>query len=174
MENNTSITNHDESVTKSDTDQIPSPTAQKPAVKKKGKVYKPLQKPTNRHVAVKTLLEHSELSQSEIGKALNYSTTYVKELKHKLDKTSLVTVKRLKRAYKVVDNILEQKPLQIEKVVNGIVTTINDYPSHTVALDAAKRVIDQHQPIIQRHQQESISINLDGTLLDYSNFRRKD
>lgn len=132
--------------------------------------YKPLQKPTNRHVAVKTLLEHSDLSQSEIGKALNYSTTYVKELKHKLDKTSLVTAKRLKKAYKVVDNILEQKPLEIEKVVNGEIQTIKDYPSHSVALDAAKRVIDQHQPIIQRHQTENLNINLDGTLLDYSSF----
>ena len=174
MENNTTTTPTQETVTNCNTDQIPSPTAPSSALKKRGKVYKPLQKPTNRHVAVKTLLEHSDLSQSEIGKALNYSTTYVKELKHKLDKTSLVTVKRLKRAYKVVDNILEQKPLEIEKVVNGEIQTIKDFPSHAVTLDAAKRVIDQHQPIIQRHQQESISINLDGTLLDYSNFRRKD
>ena len=174
METNTITINPIESVTKSDTDQIKSSTAHLSAVKKKGKVYKPLQKPTNRHVAVKTLLEHSELSQSEIGKALNYSTTYVKELKHKLDKTSLVTVKRLKRAYKVVDNILEQKPIEIEKNINGEIQTIKDYPSHAVALDAARRVIDQHQPIVQRHQNESVSINLDGTLLDYSNFRRKD
>lgn len=135
------------------------------------KKYKPILKPTNRHVAVKTLLEHSELSQSEIGKALNYSTTYVKELRHKLEKTSLVTVKRLKKAYKVVDNILDSKPLEIDKVVNGEIQTIRDFPSHAVTLDAAKRVIDQHQPIIQRHQTESVNINLDGTLLDYSSFQ---
>ncbi len=137
--------------------------------------YKPIQKPTNRHVAVQTLLQHSELSQSEIGKALNYTTNYVKELKHKLDKTTLVTAKRLKRAYKTLDDKMQMNPIDVEKVVNGEVVRIKDYPSHAVALDAAKRVIDQHQPIIQRRESANINLNLSATDWDgYDKFRRKE
>ena len=161
METNTITINPIESVTKSDT-------------RKPKRIFKPLKKCTNRQIAADILLKSQQLSQSEIAEQLNYSISGIKTLKKKLDKTSLVTAKRLKRAYKVVDNILDQKPLEIEKNINGEIQTIKDYPSHAVALDAAKRVIDQHQPIVQRHQNENVSINLDGTLLDYSNFRRKE
>lgn len=171
MENNTTTVLMPEIVTNCNTDQIQSPTAHFSAQSKKKRIIKPLKKHTNRQIAADILLKSGELSQSQIAEQLNYTVSGLKTLKQRLDKTSLVTSKRLKKAYKVVDNILDQKPLEIEKVVNGEITTIKDYPSHSVALDAAKRVIDQHQPIIQRHQTESININLDGTLLDYSHFQ---
>ena len=134
-----------------------------------------LVKCTNRQLAVKTLLENSNLSQREIGETLNYSTSNVKRIKGKLDTMSIVSPQTLRLAHKTLKNKMKQIPIEVEKIINGEVVRINDYPSHAVALDAAKRVIDQHEPIIQRHQSANINLNLSSTDWDgYDKFRRKE
>lgn len=120
--------------------------------------YTPIQKPTVRHIAAKTLLEHSGLSQSEIGKQLNYSTTYVKELKHKLAKTSIVSPKMLRLAKTRLKEILELEPMKQERVLKektseGFTETIeefNQYPSHSNVLEAIRTVVDRSEPLTQK------------------------
>lgn len=113
--------------------------------------YTPIKNPTNRHIAVKTLLEHSNLSQSEIGEQLNYSTTYVKELKHKLSKTSIFSTKMVKLAKKRLTEILNREPATQEKITkDGDVVTCNDYPTHANVLEAIDKVVSRSEPVTQK------------------------
>ena len=120
--------------------------------------YTPLKNPTNRHIAVKTLLEHSSLSQSEIAKQLNYSPVYVKELKQKLAKTSIISTKMLKLAKIRLKEILELEPMKQERILKektseGFTETIEEfkqYPSHGNVLEAIKTVVDRSEPVTQK------------------------
>ena len=90
-------------------------------------------------------------------------------------KTSLVSAKAKRLAKKAVIETLEMKAVTEVKLDNkGNEVTVENKPSHSNRLTAAAMVLDRSEPIIQRHQNESVNINLDGTLLDYSGFRRKD
>lgn len=134
--------------------------------------YMPIQKPTARHEAVKTLLDHSSLTQVEIAAQLNYKPEYIRELKKKLDKTSIVTAKTKRLAKRAVMETLEMKAVTETKLDNkGNEVVVENKPTHSNRLTAAAMVLDRSEPIIQRHQTESVNINLDGTLLDYSQFQ---
>lgn len=161
------------------TDQISSPTdhfspesvTNCNTIKRKQR-YAPIKKPTARHEAVKTLLDYSTLTQSEIAEQLNYKPEYVRELKKKLDKTSIVSSKTKRLAKKRLEEILERKPSSIEKLdKEGNPVVFNDYPTHSHVLEAVEKVISRSEPAIQKHQTQSVNINLDGTLLDYTNFQ---
>lgn len=132
----------------------------------------PVKNPTARHEAVKTLLDHSSLTQVEIAKQLNYKPEYIRELKKKLDKTSIVTAKTKRLAKRAVMETLEMKAVTEVKIDNkGNKVTVEDKPTHANRLSAAAMILDRAEPVIQRHQTESVNINLDGTLLDYSSFQ---
>lgn len=113
--------------------------------------YTPIKNPTSRHVAVQTLLEHSNLPLAAIAENTGYTTTYVKELKHKLSKTSIITPKLLRLAKKRLTEILDRKPSTQEKITkDGDVITCNDYPSHGNVLEAIKTVVDRSEPVTQK------------------------
>lgn len=120
--------------------------------------YTPIKNPTARHEAVKTLLEHSSLSQAQIGEQLNYNPDYVRELKKKLSKTSIISTKMLKLAKIRLKEILELEPMKQERILKektseGFTETIeefNQYPSHGNVLEAIKTVVDRSEPVTQK------------------------
>lgn len=113
--------------------------------------YTPIKNPTSRHVAVQTLLEHSNLPLAAIAENTGYTTTYVKELKHKLSKTSIITPKLLRLAKKRLTNILNLEPNKQEKVIgSGDVIEYKDYPSHSNVLEAINTVVNRSEPVTQK------------------------
>ena len=134
------------------------------------RIIKPLKKLSPRHIVAQELLEKSQIPITTIAKALNYNRCYVNELKKKLEKTSLVSLQRVKLAHRTISDKMKMKPVEMEKVLkDGTVVKYMDYPPHAVALDAAKTIAHQHEPVIQRHQNENV--NLDATVMDYSRFK---
>ena len=176
MENNTIATNTTESIMNCNNTQlekkkfIPTHTGQKSKL-----IDKPLQKINSKHLALQELREKSNLSDTQIAQALGYTQSYMPMLKRKLDKTSLVSAKAKRLAKKAVIETLEMKAVTEVKLDNkGNEVTVENKPSHSNRLTAAAMVLDRSEPVIQRHQNENVNVNLDGTLLDYSSFRRKD
>lgn len=178
----------------SNTDQISSPTAQISAVtvancntipKKKKFVpvntgikskveHTPFKIINDKHIALQALRENSTLNDTQIANALGYHRSYIPSLKKKLDKTSLVSVKAKRLAKKAVIETLEMKAVTETKLDNkGNEVIVENKPSHSNRLTAAAMVLDRSEPIVQRHQSESVTINFDGTLLDYSQFQDK-
>lgn len=196
MENDTNTNLHPQTVTKSYTDQITSPNVlqkvtlpqecvtncNSPSVKKKyiprysGVKTKKLQQPfkeiNDKHIVLQELREKTSLTDTQIANALGYNRQYLPQLKRKLDRTSLVSAKTKRLAKNAVIETLEMKAVTEVKLDNkGNEVIIEDKPSHSNRLTAAAMVLDRSEPIIQRHQSESVNINLDGTLLDYSHFQ---
>lgn len=174
------------SVCNSPQSTIPEPEYSKTPLKKKKHIPTfdgtksktkqiPFKKINDKHLAMQELREKSNLSDTQIANALGYHRSYIPNLKKKLDKTSLVSHKAKKLARKAVIETLEMQPVKVQKVSkNGEIVEVDEKPTHSNRLTAAAMVLDRSEPIIQRHQNESVNINLDGTLLDYSNFRRKE
>ena len=139
------------------------------------RIVKPLKNITPRQMAVQELLEKSQMPINAIAKAMNYHESYIPQLRRKLESTSIVSAKAKRLAKKAVIETLEMKAVTEKKLDNkGNIVEVEDKPSHSNRLTAAAMVLDRSEPIIQHHQNENVSINLDGTLLDYSKFRRKD
>lgn len=114
--------------------------------------YSPIKNPTSRHEIVKTLIENTNLSQAEIAKQLNYSPEYVRELKKKLSKTTILTDKIKRLAKNRLTEILNREPAVIEKITReGEVVELKDYPSHGNVLEAIKTVVDRSEPAVQKH-----------------------
>lgn len=183
-------------VTKSDTDQIASPevlqkvTPPKESVtncntlpekkkyipsftgKRSKKLHEPFKIINDKHVVLQALQEKTNLSDTQIANALGYNRQYIPQLKKRLDKTSLVSARSKRLAKKAVIETLEMKAVTEKKLDNkGNPVDVENKPSHSNRLAAAAMVLDRSEPIVQRHQSESVNINLDGTLLDYSLFQ---
>ena len=113
--------------------------------------YTPLKYPTAKHEMVKTLLDNSTLSQAEIAKQVGYTPEYVRELKIKLSKTTIISDGMKRLAKKRLKEILNREPAMQEKITkDGDVITCNDYPSHGNVLEAIKTVVDRSEPVTQK------------------------
>ena len=175
MENITTTINTAESVTISNTVSEKKKFIPTYDGSKSQKIQLPFKKLNDKHIVLQALIEKTDITDTQIANALGYNRTYVPQLKAKLEKTSLVSAKAKRLAKKAVIETLEMKAVTETKLDNkGNQVEVENKPSHSNRLTAAAMVLDRSEPIIQRHQNESVSINLDGTLLDYSNFRRKE
>lgn len=133
--------------------------------------WKALKKLTDRQILAQELLEKSQIPTAQIARGLGYAPPYLHTLKKKLDKTSLVSAKAKRLAKKAVIETLEMQAVTEKKLDNkGNEVLVEIKPSHANRLTAAAMVLDRSEPIVQKHQTQSVNINLDGTLLDYTNF----
>lgn len=139
--------------------------------KRSKKLQEPFKEINDKHIVLQELREKTNLTDTQIANALGYNRQYLPQLKRKLDKTSLVSAKAKRLAKKAVIETLEMKAVTETKLDNkGNEVVVENKPTHSNRLTAAAMVLDRSEPIIQRHQTESVNINLDGTLLDYSSF----
>lgn len=114
--------------------------------------YTPIQNPTERHHAVKVLLEHSTLTQKQIAEQIGYKPEYVRELKKKLSKTTILTEKIKRLAKNRLTEILQREPAVIEKITReGEVVELKDFPTHANVLEAIRTVVDRSEPAVQKH-----------------------
>lgn len=123
------------------------------------KEYQPFENLKPKHIAAIELLEHSQLSEGQIARALGYHPSYFTTVKNKLEKHSLASPQMRKKAFKAVKETLEMKPHEATVFVRGKPQTIPVFPTHSNRLQAAQMVADRCEPVVNRVESVSVSFS---------------
>jgi hypothetical protein len=121
------------------------------------------------------LLKETGLTNTDAAKVLGYSNGTARVISSKINKLSLTHPKMVKSAARVIKDVLDLKPIEIERTSvtkSGQVVeyTDNIYPTHTNALTAAAMVYDRVEPAIK--QTANLNINCDISPVDLEAYRR--
>ena len=120
------------------------------------------------------LLKENGLTNPEAAKILGYSNGTARVISSKINKLSLKHPKMVKSAARIIKDVLDLKPIEVERTAvtkSGQVIdyTDNIYPTHTNALTAAAMVYDRVEPAIR--QTANLNVNCDISPVDLSQFR---
>lgn len=127
-----------------------------------------------RQAAMAMLIDNG-VSTLDAGKAVGYKGNTPYNIKTKINKLSLTHPKMVKSAARVIKDVLDLKPIEIErtsvtKTGQVVEYTDNIYPTHTNALTAAAMVYDRVEPAIK--QTANLNINCDISPVDLEAYRR--
>ena len=125
--------------------------------------------------AAMALLVENGVSVLDAGKAVGYKGNTPYNIKTKINKLSLIHPKMVKSAARVIRDVLDLKPIEVERTTvtkSGQVVdyTDNIYPSHTNAIQAAAMVYDRVEPVVR--QQVNLNLNADIAPVDLEAYRR--